>query len=527
MAGSTTTTGSFAVRAAVAMLIAQASRAATLPVPCVTGSCGATGPSTFVTSGKASAIASANQLNIQQGSDKAILNWASFNVSADGRVVFQQPSNTSVTLNRIFQGSPSAIYGSIQANGEIYLVNQNGILFGKTAQVNTAGLLASTLNISEDVFNKGLLDPTWLQQRQAVLQSDGRTSVLDLNGNTVTGPDGKPVPVNITVESGAQLTTNGSGQRILLASQQVQNAGTISAPAGQVILAAGEKVYLQASNDPALRGLFVEVDKGGKAWNQLGGQLQAPQGNVSMIGLAVNQEGRISSTTTVSANGSVRLVAADTASIDVDPQGVVTMSPTHGGTLTVGPQSAIDILPDLDDTHTAVKEQEQLPSQVQMTASQIFMRGGAQIHAPGGEVDVLAKVDPTSVLYDAQPSDSRIRIESGVDIDVSGSVAELPVTANLVSVQLRANELANDPTQRDGALRPTSWYEYRRCLGSDCRCSTEHCAADIRGRHGYSEVGGRRSRRSGRFDQRIGRWRKVRRRIRTDYAARYSRSPSR
>src|SRR5580700_10676186 len=98
---------------------------ATLPVPCVAGNCGQNGPG-FVTSGTAFAQQSGNKLTINNLSNSAILNWASFNVSANGQVQFVQPGAASIALNRIFQASPSSILGSITANGQIYLVNPNG-----------------------------------------------------------------------------------------------------------------------------------------------------------------------------------------------------------------------------------------------------------------------------------------------------------------------------------------------------------------------------------------------------------------
>src|SRR5688572_16812729 len=77
---------------------------AELPVPCVAGVCGANIPG-FVTSGRAHATITNNVLRVQQQTERAILNWASFNVGADGRVIFEQPGANSIALNRIFQGS--------------------------------------------------------------------------------------------------------------------------------------------------------------------------------------------------------------------------------------------------------------------------------------------------------------------------------------------------------------------------------------------------------------------------------------
>src|SRR5450631_2220749 len=290
-------------------LLGDGSYAAQLPIPCLVHTCGTTGPSQFVTSGSATAVQAGNSLTVQQSSSKAILNWSSFNVSADGKVVFNQPTATSIALNRIFDVNPSTVFGSVSANGQIYLINPNGFVFGSTAKVNVSGLIASSLGIADSTFTSGLLGPQLLASGTPALTSNA--DVLAANGTPAfDNSSGTPIPIlgSVTVAAGAQITAN-SGGRIMLAAPLVQNAGSIQAPDGQVVLAAGQNVYLQASNDPSLRGLIVEVDGAGKAWNQLTGALSAPRGNISLVGLAVNQDGRISATTTVSANGSVSLEA--------------------------------------------------------------------------------------------------------------------------------------------------------------------------------------------------------------------------
>ncbi|HVN44296.1 MAG TPA: filamentous hemagglutinin family protein [Steroidobacteraceae bacterium] len=395
-----------------------------------------------MSSGSASATITANSLHVQQASNLATLNWSSFNISADGKVVFQQPNASSIALNRIFQGNPSNIFGSLTANGQIYLVNQNGFVFGSTSRVNTGGLLASALNITDSTFKSGLL--TAITQQQPALSSD-----------PVLGPDGKPLPIGITVETGAQLSTAAAGQRILLAAPTVSNAGSISAPDGQVILASGQKVYLYASTDPNLRGLLVEVDGGGKTINQIAGEISADRGNVTLMGLAVNQDGRVSATTSSSANGSIRLLARDS-----DPNQVVYtpgVAPRFlaqtGGDLELGPQSVTSALPDPADHSTAVDAQVQQPSTLELAGQSVILDGGSHIRAPDGQLSITARSDPTVAPNSNAPDPgARIRMDSGAVIDLSGSTATAPVTRNLVTAQLRGTELADDPLQRNGPL---------------------------------------------------------------------------
>src|SRR5437868_2214608 len=86
-------------------------------------------------------------LSVTQTTDKAILNWDSFSIGANEGVRFLQPSMHSIALNRVIGIDPSVILGHLQANGRIFLINPNGILFGAGAQINVGGLLATTLQI--------------------------------------------------------------------------------------------------------------------------------------------------------------------------------------------------------------------------------------------------------------------------------------------------------------------------------------------------------------------------------------------
>jgi filamentous hemagglutinin family protein len=462
------------------VVIPLQTHAAELPMVCIAGSCGAAGPSSFVSSGNATAVATGNTLTVNQSSDRAILNWASFNVSADGHVIFNQPSTSSIALNRIFQNSPSRIFGQVTANGEIYLVNPNGIVFGKTARIDAAGILASTLNIKDSVFNSGIASPNLIQSNDpAALRSDGRLSVLDADGNPIRGtidaggnvvvdPWGEPIKVRLTVQDGAALTTTGANGRILLAGQNVDNAGSLTSADGQVILAAGDSVFLQASDKPELRGLLVEVGVGGEVWNRVTGQISTPRGNSTLVGYAVNQEGRVSATTSVATNGSIRLLARDSAEADLT---VFKFQATRTGSLTLGSQSETSVVPELEDAQTAVDAQTQYPSYVEAMGHQVTFKSGSTTRVNGGRIDVSAVRDPRlsalsatsvkdgKVLHPEETTagvadpESQLRIETGATIDLSGSDATLPMSRNLLTVELRSSELADSPNQRDSAIR--------------------------------------------------------------------------
>ena len=95
----------------------------------------------------------ANQLTIFQNQPQAIIDWSSFDIGANAWVYFNQKGNTSwVALNRIWDNSPSQIFGHLTADGKVYLINQNGILFGPGSQVNVHALVASSLNLQNSDF---------------------------------------------------------------------------------------------------------------------------------------------------------------------------------------------------------------------------------------------------------------------------------------------------------------------------------------------------------------------------------------
>jgi filamentous hemagglutinin len=153
----------------------------------------------WVTSGSASfgAAANINTQKILQHSKNATLNWKSFNVGKDNTVQFvQEKGSSSIALNRIFQGSPSKILGKIQANGQIYLVNKNGIVFGKDSVVDTNGLVASALNISDKAFEKGII---------RVLEKDGNPGDAALDGQTGEADTEVAPNAKIEVAAGAKI----------------------------------------------------------------------------------------------------------------------------------------------------------------------------------------------------------------------------------------------------------------------------------------------------------------------------------
>ena len=109
-----------------------------------------------VVAGQADIVQTApDRLDITQSTQKAIINWGQFSIGEGETTNFIQPGSNSITLNRVTGGDPSQILGSLTANGNVILLNQNGILFGPNSRIDVGGLIASTANISNDHFMAG------------------------------------------------------------------------------------------------------------------------------------------------------------------------------------------------------------------------------------------------------------------------------------------------------------------------------------------------------------------------------------
>lgn len=114
-----------------------------------------------VSSGTATISQSGKITNINQSTNKASINWQSFGIQTDETVNFIQPNSSSITLNRVIGNEKSIIDGALNANGQVWILNSNGVLFGSNAKINTSGLLATTKELSDTDFKK---ETTLLQE---------------------------------------------------------------------------------------------------------------------------------------------------------------------------------------------------------------------------------------------------------------------------------------------------------------------------------------------------------------------------
>jgi filamentous hemagglutinin family protein len=255
-----------------------------------------------VSAGGASISSGAGRTTIIQSTPNAAINWQSFNIGQTEAVRFVQPDSNSVALNRVLGSDPSNIFGSLSANGHVFLLNPNGILFGPGAQVNVGGLVASTLNITDSNFMAG------------------RYKFTGASKGTVRN----------------QGSINADGGYVALLGANVSNEGVISAKLGTVALAAGNAVTLDVAGDGLLN---VTVDKGAvNALAQNGGLIQADGGQVlltaqaagNLLQSAVNNTGVIQAQSIENHNGTIKLMG-DMQSGTVNVGGILDASAPNGG----------------------------------------------------------------------------------------------------------------------------------------------------------------------------------------------------
>jgi len=255
-----------------------------------------------VVNGQASFATSGNTLTVTN-TPGAIINWQGFSVGANEVTRFVQQNAASSVLNRVISNNPSSILGALQSNGRVFLVNPNGIVFGQGATVDVAGLVATTLNLSNADFLAGRH-----------------------NFTEVPGAQGISNAGSLAAQSGGQ---------IYLIAPDVENTGIITAPNGEILLAAGHSVELVNSIEPNLRVNITAP--AGDATNV--GQLIAASGSLGLFGTVVKNSGTVSADSATTQGGKVVFKASQRTEIS----GTATATGTTGGTVqALGNQVVLD-----------------------------------------------------------------------------------------------------------------------------------------------------------------------------------------
>lgn len=216
-------------------------------------------------------------------SPNAIINWQGFNINQNEVTRFIQQNSQSAVLNRVIGADPSQIMGQLLSNGQVYLINPNGILFGANSVIDTAGFLASTLNLSNEDFLSG---------NYHFIAGD---SAGDINNQGIirTGEDGN----------------------IILIAPNIENSGIISTEGGKITLAAGESLTVTSLDNP---GISFEVQAPDNNILNVG-QILTNGGAAHLFANTITHSGEINANSVeVDEQGQVWLVAKDTLMLTED-----------------------------------------------------------------------------------------------------------------------------------------------------------------------------------------------------------------
>lgn len=264
-----------------------------------------------VAAGTGAITSTTNSVTVTQSSPKLAINWQSFNIGTAERVNFIQPSSSAIALNRVVGTDASQILGTLAANGQVFLVNPNGVVFGSGAQVDVGGLVASSLNITDADFAAGNYRFT----------ANGNSGQVINRGN---------------------LRAKDGGYLVLLAAQ-AENTGSMTAAQGSVALGAGSKATLDLMGNGLLAIRIDDAAVAAQVANH--GAIQANGGQVilsakaagNVLHTVVNNTGVIEALSVSQRNGVIRLeggpsgIVANHGRLDASGKG----ASEKGGTITV------------------------------------------------------------------------------------------------------------------------------------------------------------------------------------------------
>ncbi|MDD5214114.1 MAG: filamentous hemagglutinin N-terminal domain-containing protein [Methylococcales bacterium] len=249
-----------------------------------------------VISGQVSIDQSISGITTVTNTPNAIINWQDFNIAQNEITRFIQQNGQSAVLNRIIGGNPSEILGSLFSNGQVFLINPNGVIFGAGATIDTQGLIASSLNLSDSDFQKGNFH----------FIAGSKTGDISNEGIIHAGKDGN----------------------IVLIAPNIENKGIIQSDGGKITLAAGQELILTSMDEPDIR--FQVQAPQNQALNV--GQLLTEGGAINVFAGSIKHSGDISANSvSVNKQGDIHLIAKDNITLESGSK----ISANNGGKVVV------------------------------------------------------------------------------------------------------------------------------------------------------------------------------------------------
>ena len=299
-------------------------------------------------------------LIVNQNTDRAVINWNNFSIANGELTRFVQPSSSSAVLNRVVTANPSSIYGTLQANGNVYLINPGGVLVGAGGVVNTASFVASTQDINTDEFMKG-----------GQLNFKGNSDASVVNQGNITAREGD----------------------VFLIAKEVKNEGQLMAKDGTVGMVSGTEVSLQAvgQGNFKVRLMAAETDPTSPRTSQ--GEGGASKGSAEIVNEGVIQ----AANAVLEAKGSyLPMAIKNTGVIEAtglveNGDGSVTLTGGEGDILNTGVVAALQ---------RSLDGQRETGGSIMMTAKNVTADPGSIITAAGrdGGGTVKLRAADTTIL---------------------------------------------------------------------------------------------------------------------------------
>ena len=409
-----------------------------------------------VVAGSASISQSGSTTNVNQSSQSTIINWQSFSIAPKETVNFNQPNSAAVALNRVVGNETSIIAGALNANGQVFIVNSAGVLFGKGAQVNVGGLVASTLDISNADFMAG----------NYTFSGTSGASVIN-RGNIHAGPGGYVALLGKTVvndgvisarlgtvalASGEQITLNFGGDSLVdvtidqgTLNALVANHRAIKADGGQVIMtakAADEVLSAQVNNTGVIQARTIASLTGGGS----GAQVHVGKIKLVAIGGTTNVAGTLDASAPKGGNGGSIETSGDHVKI-ADGAVIKTSAATgQGGTWLIDPTD-FNIVAGSGSQTTSGIGAATLKSNLNSTDVNITTdAGGTQ----AGDININAALDLTTL---STPHSLTLNAANNINVN-----ANVSWNAQTVTLNAAANIFVNAVMSASGSGSFTATY---------------------------------------------------------------------
>lgn len=239
-----------------------------------------------VAAGQASITSSGNHLDVTQRTNKAVIDWRGFDIAPNETTQFHQPSSNAITLNRVHSDAASQIEGNLTANGNLILINQNGVMFGNGAKVDVNGLVVSTADTTNNNF---------MNNKIFTLDSAGDADAFIINNGQITAKEAGLVG---------------------FVAPNVVNQGIITATLGKVQLASGDTATLDMYGDGLMQVAVSDAVKSQLVSNT--GSIQANGGKIALTAAAgkaivnslINAQGSLQAQSVGMKNGEIVISAA-------------------------------------------------------------------------------------------------------------------------------------------------------------------------------------------------------------------------